>query len=262
MSLYKDIAEATELLDEDESPVKSKEIVGEIPKDRLRVWASRLGDDLDVASDDYAYVAIRCQGGRGAFEHALRIKKNDESAKASILMTECKVSYEELPPSSLVEYQFDGVKTDSGNGGSTAEQQPWRLSMVSLDYLLAFRAGKFKDWEKRMLQPSCQAEFRRMFQVGPVFSVYDHPMFPSPPEEMEHFTVTDDRTGRKLVLPRPVAALRIWSTERQAYESVDPTLDGAPITKEERESYWEQLIVKLKENFGEEEFQKMISNES
>ena len=75
-------------------------------------------------------------GGRGVLEHAVRIRHNTAHA----LMLECKVSFEEMPPSALVEYQFD----------DTTE---WRLSMVCLDYLLAFRAGKFKDWEKRLLQP-------------------------------------------------------------------------------------------------------------
>lgn len=184
-------------------------------------------------------------------EHAVRIGKDNVP---NPLVTECKVSCEELPPSSLVEYRF--------NDSSTSGEGQWRLSMVSLDYLLAFRAGKFKDWEKRMLEPTCQAEFRRMFKIGPVFSVYDHPMFPSPEDEMQDFEVKDDKTGRKLILPRPVSALRIWSTEKQAYADVDPTLDGAPVTETERDAYWKQLIVRLKEHFGEEEFGKMLNNKA
>ena len=66
-----------------------------------------------------------------------------------------------------------------------------------------------------------------MFAIGPVYTVYDHYMFPSTEDEKAEFEVTDEN-GKKVILPRPVAALRIWSTEKQIYETVDPTLDGVP----------------------------------
>ena len=60
-------------------------------------------------------------------------------------------------------------------------------------------------------------------------------MFPSPDDEMEaSFTVVDEKTGRKLILPRPVSALRIWNSEKQAYDEVDANLDGSPQGEEER----------------------------
>jgi len=219
-----------ELLDEDEQPVSSRELIGEVPPARRQVWSSRIGEDELNSAD--VVLAVRCEGGRGPLEHAVRVR----SGVASPLMLECKVSYEEMPPSSLVEYRFN-----DGDG-------KWRLSMVCLEYLLAFRAGKFKDWEKRLLQPTCKAEFRRMFAIGPVYTVYDHHMFPSPDGEKARFEVTDDN-GKKVILPRPVSELRIWSTEKQAYEQVDPTLDGAP---DDRGVYWQQLVARLKENFSEE----------
>lgn len=145
-----------------------------------------------------------------------------------------------------MEYRFADDAAKSGAGGGAE----WRLSMVCLEYLLAFRAGKFADWEKRLLQPTCKAEFRRMMGIGPVYNVFDHHMFPSPEDEKDAFEVTDDH-GKKVILPRPVAALRIWSTEKQQYEEVDPTLDGAPAPAE-RDAYWTNMCEKLKETFPEE----------
>uniref|UniRef100_A0A7S4IPM5 Uncharacterized protein n=1 Tax=Odontella aurita TaxID=265563 RepID=A0A7S4IPM5_9STRA len=228
MASTETLVKSVDLLDEDEQPVSSREIIGEVSADRLEVWSSRIAD---VKEEDQI-IAVRCSGGRGPLEHAVRVR----GGVAAPLMLECKVSYEEMPPSSLVEYKFS-----DGDG-------QWRLSMVCLEYLLAFRAGKFKDWEKRMLQPTCKAEFRRMFGIGPVYTVYDHHMFPSSEEEKARFEVTDDN-GKKVILPRPVSALRIWSTEKQCFEDVDPTLDGAP---QNRDSYWEELVARLEKNFPEE----------
>jgi hypothetical protein len=239
MAATASLAEAVELLDEDEQPVTSREVVGEVSFGRRQVWSSRFEEDELTATDEL--VAVRCMGGRGPLEHAVRIR----GGIATPLTLECKVSYEELPPSALVEYKFN-----NGDGC-------WRLSMVCLEYLLAFRAGKFADWEKRMLHPTCKAEFRRMFAIGPVYTVYDYLMFPSPEDEKAKFEVTDDN-GKKVVLPRPVSALRVWSTEKQAYENVDPTLDGAPT---DRNAYWEQLVARLKENFSEE-VEELANNKS
>jgi hypothetical protein len=230
--------DSVELLDEDEQPVQSTETLGPVSAERRSVWSSRLSSECDpppVPADEL--VAVRCVGGRGSLEHAVRVPSGGAGA-ASPLLLDCKVSYEPLPPSSLVEYRFA-----DGDG-------KWRLSMVCLEYLLAFRSGKFADWEKRVLAPTCAAEFRRMVGIGPVFQVYDHHMFPSPEDEKGDYEVTDDR-GRKVILPRPVAELRIWSTEKQAYEAVDPTLDGCPAL-EERGSYWTGVLEKLREQFPEE----------
>lgn len=220
------------LLDQDEEPCTEKHILGDVQKDRRSVWMSRIAED-DLKDNDRV-MAVKCTGGRGVLEHAVRIRNN--AAKA--LMLECKVSFEELPPSALVEYQFK-------------DSDEWRLSMVCLDYLLAFRAGKFKDWEQRLLQPTCLAELRRMVSIGAVFQVYDHHMFPSPENEKAQFEVKDENSGKTVVLPRPVSALRIWNVDKQAYDEVDPTLEGAPPVAE-RDAYWKGLLQKLAQNFPDE----------
>ena len=229
------LLEKVVLLDEDEEPVSSRQVIGEISAERRDVWSSR----IDLSSSPKV-VAVQCTGGRGLLEHAVCIRRDLGAATAIPLLLECKVSCEPLPPAHLVEYKFDSDTDDT--------LTTWRLSMVCLDYLLAFRAGKFADWEKRMLQPTCKAEFRRMFAIGPVYTVYDHYMFPSSEQEQSRFQVTDDH-GKTVILPRPVAALRIWSVEKQAYEEVDPTLDGAPV---DREAYWKELVERLRKSFPEE----------
>eukprot|EP00562_Extubocellulus_spinifer_P021836 CAMPEP_0178610962 /NCGR_PEP_ID=MMETSP0698-20121128/366_1 /TAXON_ID=265572 /ORGANISM="Extubocellulus spinifer, Strain CCMP396" /LENGTH=251 /DNA_ID=CAMNT_0020249577 /DNA_START=14 /DNA_END=769 /DNA_ORIENTATION=+ len=231
------LIDSIDLLDEDEQPVTTKAVIGDVSAERREVWSTRLASPDDLVPTD-GLVAVKCTGGRGPLEHAVRIR----DGSATPLLLECKVSYEELPPAALVEYQFADGGGDDGK---------WHLSMVCLEYLLAFRAGKFADWEKRLLQPTCKAEFRRMVAIGPVYNVFDHHMFPSAEEDKSRFEVTDDN-GRKVILPRPVAALRIWDVEKQAYEDVDPTLDGAPAVGPERETYWANMIEKLKENFPEE----------
>lgn len=224
--------DTVELLDQDEAVVSSKQLLGDVSAERRAVWMTRL-DDNDELTEEDRVIAVKCMGGRGVLEHAVRIRHKTAHA----LMLECKVSFEELPPSALVEYQFMG-------------STEWRLSMVCLDYLLAFRAGKFKDWEKRLLQPTCLAELRRMVAIGPVYNVYDHHMFPSSDEEKAQFEVVDENSGKTVVLPRPVSALRIWNVEEQQYNVVDPTLDGAPPV-EQRDAYWKDLLKKLQENFPE-----------
>mmetsp|Transcript_25952 Transcript_25952/g.36569 ORF Transcript_25952/g.36569 Transcript_25952/m.36569 type:complete len:260 (+) Transcript_25952:120-899(+) len=239
----KALIENVELLDQEEAPVSSREIIGVVSLERLAIWATRedVASVIDPQND--TIIAVKCVGSDGEteLEHAVKISNNDTHAEA--IMIECKVSYEEMSPSALVEYKYQDDAT---------VQDQWRLSLVSLPYLLSFRAGKFKMWEQRMVQPTCKAEFRRMFAIGPVYQIFDHIMFPSPPEERSQFDVIDDASGKKIILPRPVSALRIWNTTTQSYDVVDSTLDGTPTTDAERELYWTNLVTKLKETFGEE----------
>mmetsp|Transcript_2604 Transcript_2604/g.3794 ORF Transcript_2604/g.3794 Transcript_2604/m.3794 type:complete len:263 (-) Transcript_2604:236-1024(-) len=239
----KALIEGVELLDQEEAPVSSREIVGIVSPERLAIWATR--EDISDSLPQETVIAVRCVGsdGESIVEHAVVVNKDHTSAKA--IMIECKVSYEEMSPSALVEYQYQ-------DDASTDNQHPWRLSLVSLPYLLSFRAGKFKMWEQRMLQPTCKAEFRRMYAIGPVYQIFDHIMFPSPPEESCQFDVVDDTSGKTIRLPRPVSALRIWNATTQSYDIVDPTLDGTPTTERDRDMYWKDLVNKLKETLGED----------
>ena len=188
-------------------PASSRTVIGPLAPDdeRRAVYADRWPESAGAE-----LIAVRCETADGeALEHVVCARAG---APPSALMGECKVSYDELPPTALVEFRFDGASRG-------AAPTPWRLSHVSLPMLESYRKGKFAEWEKRMLQPTCKAELRRMFAVGPVFSVYDHHMFPSDDSEMAAFEVTND-AGKKVTLPRPVHALRCWSTEAQRCASV------------------------------------------
>jgi len=239
--------EAMDLLDLNEEAVSSREVRGLVSADRLSVWSARLEAEGVPLGEGEVVAAVRCKGSDDEMlEHAIRISNG---SSPSALLLECRVSYEEVPPSSLVEFSFH----------ANDENDSWRLSNVSLPWLVAYRKGKFADWEKRMLSPSCKAEFRRMYEVGPVFTIYDHHMFPSDAQDVNKFQVVDEATGKTVVIPRPVKRLRIWNTERQEYEEVKATLDGAP---EDREKYWIDLKQKLKDAFGDDEFQDMITKPS
>ena len=231
-----EVLNSVELLDQDGTPVASREVLGPLPADseRRAIYAARFPE---VGAED-TLVALRCEGGSGTLEHIVRLRGEEATA----LMGECKVSYEDLPPTALVEYRF-----------STDDAKPdWRLSHVSLPMLISYRKGKFNDWEKRFLEPTCKAELRRMYAVGPVYSVYDHHMFPSDPAAMARFEFTNDE-GRKVTLPRPVHALRVWSSAAQAYEPVEAALEGAPAAAEQP-AYWARLNERLAEVLGADEY--------
>jgi len=237
-----------DLLDLDESPVKTRTVVGPVPPPRRYVWSSRLTSEAGV-EDAVELFAVRCTyaasdgGDDGYMEHAVRV--SDDGVSVIPVLLNCKVSYEEVPPSSLVEDTFDPLLLDAS----------WRLSHVSLPWLVSYRAGKFALWEKRLLEPTCRAELRRMLSIGPVSSIYDHHMFPSDLEDKEKFEVVDEKTGKTVILPRPVAALRIWNVEGGQYSEVTARLDGAP---DDMDAYWTSMKEKIRNTHGDEEFEALM----
>ena len=225
-------------------PASSRTVIGPLAPDdeRRAVYADRWPESAGAE-----LIAVRCETADGeALEHVVCARAG---APPSALMGECKVSYDELPPTALVEFRFDGASRG-------AAPTPWRLSHVSLPMLESYRKGKFAEWEKRMLAPTCKAELRRMFGVGPVFRVYDQHMFPSPPDELGRFEVEDDN-GRKLTLPRPVHSLRLWDVGAQRYAPVEAALDGAPAGDDAQAAYWADLQAKIAEAIGPDEFAEL-----
>jgi len=158
------------------------------------------------------------------------------------------------------------------------------LIQLGQDVVVSFRGGKFGQWEKGMknvrppsfklgiycvlkscsiaafdsaiLQPDCKAAFRRMWQVGPVFRLYDKDMFPTPAADKDKYEVLDDKTGKTVHIPHPVSGIRIWNSETDSYDEVSPVLDGSP---EDPAAYWEKLGNELKEQWGDEEFADMTA---
>merc|ERR1711959_386688 len=213
------------LHDEDDTPVASKGDIVPIAPERMQVYAAGFAD---ICTSGGSMMAVKCVGGRGAIEHVVYFA----DGQAQALVMECAASMEDLPPTRIVEYCFE-------EGGA------WMLSKISLPMLESFRGGKFASWEKQMKEPTCKAAFRRMWQIGPVFRVYDHLMFPTPEADKDAYEVKNEQ-GQTVNIPHPVHALRIWNTETDSYDVVSAVLDGSP---EDPAAYWAALSKELEETW-------------
>ena len=233
--------EDVELLDEMDAPVAQREVLGCVDPARRALYAARF--EADVAEGDLL-VGVRCEAStQEKFEHVVRVRGEE----AEPLIASCKVSWADLPPTAYVEYVYPDAP------------DAWRVSLVSLPCLETYRKSKFKDWEARMLNPQkCRAEFRSMFAIGPVFTVYDHLMFPhADAEDAARFVVKDDK-GKDVIVPRPVGRLRVWRTATQSYEEVEATLEGSPAPAD-RDAYWKELCERIKTAYGDELWAEMTS---
>ena len=177
----------------------------------------------------------------GPVEHVISWDGN----VASAVMTECGISYEELSPTQLVEYQYE-------DGGK------WALSKVSLEPLEYYKSSKFKAWREMLDSPSCEAAFARMIQAGPLNRIYDKLGFPIPENEQAMWTITDDKSGKLVDIPRPVFALRIWDASTDSYTPVSPLMGGAPEDDESLAAYWETTLEELRVKHGNEYITKLL----
>ena len=124
------------------------------------------------------------------------------------------------------------------------------LSCVGIESLEGYRNSKFKIWEASMLNVfgGCAAAFlpelRRGFALN---NLFDHNVFPSPPEERADWEI--DNNGKIVIRPRPVRGLRIWNSQTKQYDDVDPVMAGAP-RPEETEVFWASFLDKLREELN------------
>lgn len=169
----------------------------------------------------------------------------------ALLMVACKISYDDLSPTQLIEYCFH----------DEAPFPTWHMAGISLESFSMFSGSKFKLWEKQLKEPSCEAAFRRLLQAGPVFRVYDPAMFPTPPELESRYRVVDEKTGKLVPLPHPIAKCRVWNGKDQKYDDVDASLDGAPKSEEEAKVYWANLLTELKSLHGAEYIDSLLKGE-
>ena len=165
---------------------------------------------------------------------------------ATAVMTECGISYEELSPTQLVEYQYE-------EGGA------WALSKVSLEPLEYYKSSKFKAWREMLDTPSCEAAFARMIQAGPLNCIYDKLGFPIPENEQGMWTITDEKSGKLVDIPRPVFGLRIWDAATDSYSSVSPLMGGAPEDATSLAAYWEVTLGELRVKHGDEYITKLLN---
>lgn len=90
----------------------------------------------------------------------------------------------------------------------------------------------------------CLAAFLREVQRGYALSnIYDTMIFCSPP--MEQANWEEEHNGKKVSIPRPVTALRVWNSATQSYDEISAHMPGAP-TPEEREAYWLSFLDELR----------------
>mmetsp|Transcript_53225 Transcript_53225/g.65257 ORF Transcript_53225/g.65257 Transcript_53225/m.65257 type:complete len:121 (+) Transcript_53225:1-363(+) len=110
---------------------------------------------------------------------------------------------------------------------------------------------KFEAWKQMLQKPTCEAQFRRMLQLGCVSELFDPQLFPTPKALQAQYQVTDDRTGKLIQLPHPVKELRVWSPSKLSYEHIDTKLTGAP-TQAEKSAWWTSFVDQLRKEHGDE----------
>jgi hypothetical protein len=163
----------------------------------------------------------------------------------SLVTGSCQITYEDLSPSDCVEYRF-------------SEDAAWAVSQLSLDALESYRGMKFDAWKQMLVKPTCEAQFRRMLQLGMVSRLFDPNVFPTPAAFRDKYKVTDERTGKQIELPHPVEELRVWDVKEQKYRSVDTRLTGAP-AEDQAAAWWDDLIKQLKAEHGDEYIDSLIA---
>lgn len=208
----------------------------------------------EVFADAFPEVASACEvisilaSKRVASQEGLRefvAVLPTRGAALALVMGSCQIMFEDLTPSECIEYAFS---EDPGR---------FRLAQVSQDALEAYRGMKFDAWKHILKEPTCEAAFRRMLQIGPVTRLYDPNVFPTPSNLKSLYQVTDEKTGKLMELPHPVAALRIWDAKDKRYEAIDPQLAGAP-SAAHAASWWAEQLRELKELRGEEYINSML----
>eukprot|EP00929_Paragymnodinium_shiwhaense_P014107 TRINITY_DN121999_c0_g1_i1.p1 TRINITY_DN121999_c0_g1~~TRINITY_DN121999_c0_g1_i1.p1 ORF type:complete len:507 (+),score=72.93 TRINITY_DN121999_c0_g1_i1:285-1805(+) len=189
-------------------------------------------------------VAVTGRGGSGQQRELIGVLTGGDPPSVNFLSCSCQIMFEDLSPSECVEYVF------------AEEPQTWRMAQLSRDALEAYRGMKFEAWKKMLLEPSCEAAFRRMLQIGIVTRMYDAELFPTPPSLKQRYEVQDERSGKLMQLPHPVSQLRIWNASTQQYEAIDALLDGAP-AQAQAAAWWAGFINELGSTHGQEYIAKL-----
>lgn len=190
--------------------------------------------EIGVMED--SVVAVIAKDDKGESREFIAIMKD---GIASLVVGSCQILFEDMSPSECVEYNF------------AEEPAAWASALISCEALETYRGMKFEAWKKMLLEPTCEAQFRRMLQIGPVIRLYDPQIFPTPDSLKSSYQVTDEKNGRQIQLPHPVASLRIWNAAKQCYDAIDPQLKGAP-SEAEKSAWWTNTIKELKGKHGDE----------
>lgn len=207
---------------------------------RRQVMATAFPELGAAAVKAFAVVAMR---GDGETKEFIAIVKDGDGTgpleDPQLVMGSCQITYEDLTPSECIEYCFPEAPED------------WAMAQLSQGALEQYRGMKFEAWKGMLVSPTCEAQFRRMLQIGPISQMYDPQVFPTPEAFRSKYQVTDEKTGKTIQLPHPVKAMRVWNAGAQAYKPVETQLTGAP-AEGETAAWWESFVQELSEKHGSE----------
>jgi len=190
-----------------------------------------------VVSTAAAVISVPGEVDGEAVELVGAVVPSGDTWNLEILSGTCKIMYDDLSVSQFVEYCFP-------------DAPGWKLSSVGDVALQEFKAHKYKLWKDRLDNPTCEAEFRRMLQLGLVNKVFDKHIFPTPDELKDKYLITDDN-GKQVDIPHSVSGLRVWSVAEGKYSEISPILNGAP-EDGEVEAAWEKILTDFRETKGAE----------
>eukprot|EP00434_Breviolum_minutum_P000772 symbB.v1.2.000681.t1/scaffold35.1/size400642/25 len=181
-------------------------------------------------------LAIIAQSPNGEQREFVAIMKGES---CDLVTGSCSITFEDLTPSDCIEYCFPEAPSE------------WHMAQVSREALETYRGMKFDAWKQMLQKPTCEAQFRRMLQLGCVSELYDPQLFPTPTAFQSQYQVTDDRTGKLISLPHPVKELRVWDASKLKYEVIDTKLTGAPL-QAEKDAWWKDFVNTLRGEHGDE----------
>lgn len=186
-------------------------------------------------------VAIMAVNGQGKKKELIAVLQDTGASDLTprLVVGSCQITYEDLSPSECIEYSFAEAPGE------------WAMAQLSLGALETYRGMKFEAWKSMLLNPTCEAQFRRMLHIGMVAHLYDPHVFPTPESLKPKYQVTDERTGKLIELPHPVNELRVWDVENQAYKAIDTQLTGAP-SEAEKDAWWADFVKQLDSVHGHE----------
>ena len=192
---------ALQLTDADDNPmaVVSHRVLEPERKARF----AEIFAECTEANSVYAIVA-QPAGGGDLVEYIGVLREEGEPA-LDVINGECKITYEDLPLGSIIEFQF------------AESPEKWAIALVAREALETYRGSKFKSWKDMLSNPTCEAQFRRMLQIGVITQLFDDHLFPTPEDQKHLYQVTDEKTGKLINLPHPVSKLRQWNPSSLQY---------------------------------------------
>merc|ERR1719386_368004 len=125
----------------------------QLEPERLPIMAAAFPE---CAAADVQVIAVTANGSDGIVKEFIAVAKGAGSgaASASLVTATCAIMYEDMTPSECCEYVF------------AEDPNTWAIAQLSRDALESYRGAKFESWKQMLLKPTCEAQFRRMLQIG------------------------------------------------------------------------------------------------